>query len=67
MNEATWPLMVALTIGIFFIVLIFTPWGMPIGTLLGFAAYARYMWPRRRFDPSTIELPRSVEAEEVPR
>jgi cytochrome c oxidase subunit 1 len=66
-GHTIWPCIVAITIGIFFIVLIFTPWGMPIGTVLGFAAYARYMWPRRRHDPSTIELPRSVPPAEVPR
>ena len=66
-GHTIWPFVVAVTIGIFFIVLIFTPWGMPIGTVLGFIAYARYVWPRKRHDPSVIELPRSVPPAEVPR
>ena len=66
-SHTIWPFILAVTIGIFFIVLIFTPWGMPIGTVLGFIAYARYIWPKKRHDPSLIELPRSVPAEEVPR
>jgi len=66
-GHTIWPFVVAVTIGIFFIVLIFTPWGMPIGTVLGFIAYARYVWPKKRHDPSVIELPRSVPPAEVPR
>ena len=66
-GHTIWPLIVALTIGVFFITLIFTPWGLPIGTVLGFIAYARYIWPGRSHDPSIIEVPRSVPADEVVR
>jgi hypothetical protein len=66
-GHTIWPFIVAVTIGIFFITLIFTPWGMPIGTVLGFAAYARYIWPKKNHDPSIVELPRSVPQSEVPR
>jgi cytochrome c oxidase subunit 1 len=62
-----WPFVVAVTIGIFFITLIFTPWGLPIGTVLGFIAYARYIWPKKNHDPSIVELPRSVPPAEMPR
>ena len=66
-GHTIWPFIVAVTIGIFFITLIFTPWGMPIGTVLGFIAYARYIWPRRNHDPAIVELPRSVAPAEVPK
>ena len=56
-----------MTIGIFFITLIFTPWGLPIGTVLAFIAYARYVWPKENHDPSIVELPRSVPQSEMPR
>ncbi len=66
-GHTIWPFIVAVTIGIFFITLIFTPWGMPIGTVLGFIAYARYVWPKKNHDPAIVELPRTVPAREVPR
>ena len=66
-DHTIWPFILAVTIGIFFITLIFTPWGMPIGTVLGFVAYAIYIWPRRSHDPAIVELPRSVPVTEVPK
>ncbi|HWE44021.1 MAG TPA: cytochrome c oxidase subunit I [Gemmatimonadaceae bacterium] len=65
-DHTIWPFVLAVTIGIFFITLIFTPWGMPIGTVLGFVAYALYIWPRRSHDPAIVELPRGVSVTEVP-
>ncbi|MDQ3995812.1 MAG: cytochrome c oxidase subunit I [Gemmatimonadota bacterium] len=47
MPESTiWPLMVALAVGVTFITLIFTPWGLLIGMALGFPAFAGWVWPR---------------------
>jgi hypothetical protein len=40
---------------------------MPIGTVLGFIAYARYIWPKKNHDPAIVELPRSVAPAEVPK
>ena len=66
-GHTIWPFWVAITIGVFFITLIFTPWGLVIGTVLGFIAYARYVWPKKNHDPSIVELPRSVPPAEMPR
>jgi cytochrome c oxidase subunit I+III len=57
-----WPFFVAIAIGIFFIVLIFSTWGFIIGSLLVFGAMAGWAWPRG--DQPTnekIELPNNVD------
>jgi cytochrome c oxidase subunit 1 len=55
-GPSIWPLMLALAVGVTFITLIFTPWGIPIGTALSFAAFAGWTWPRGTPDVETIEV-----------
>jgi cytochrome c oxidase subunit 1 len=55
-GPSIWPLMLALGVGVTFITLIFTPWGIPIGTALSFAAFAGWAWPRGSPDVETIEV-----------
>ena len=66
-GHTIWPFILGITIGIFFITLIFTPWGLVIGTVLGMIAYARYIWPKRSFDPAIIEVARHIPPGEVKR
>src|SRR5688572_811708 len=42
------PLLAALATGVMFIVAIFTPWGIPIGTALLFVTLGIWFYPRRR-------------------
>ena len=42
------PLLTALAVGVMFIVAIFTPWGIPLGTALLFLALAFWFYPQRR-------------------
>jgi cytochrome c oxidase subunit I+III len=44
-GDSLWPLAMAISIGVLFIVGIFTPLGMPIGTTLAFIAFAGWGWP----------------------
>jgi cytochrome c oxidase subunit 1 len=65
-GPSIWPFILALTIGVFFIVLIFSTWGFVIGSLLSFGALAGWAWPRRETSaPEKIELPRSVDLSKV--
>jgi cytochrome c oxidase subunit I+III len=41
-----WPLIAAIATAILFIILIFTPWGLVIGTVLLFLAFIGWAWPR---------------------
>jgi cytochrome c oxidase subunit I+III len=41
-----WPLIAAIATAILFIILIFTPWGLVIGTVLLFLAFLGWAWPR---------------------
>ncbi|MFN2564912.1 MAG: cytochrome c oxidase subunit I [Gemmatimonadaceae bacterium] len=59
-GPSIWPLLLALAVGVTLIVLIFTPWGLPIGTVLGFAAFAGWVWPRGTPDVEQIELKEAV-------
>jgi cytochrome c oxidase subunit 1 len=60
-----WPLITALAVTLFFVVLIFTPWGLVIGLAALFVGVTGWVWPRRspkredlvRCDPP----PRSIE------
>ncbi len=54
-GPSIWPLLLALAVGVTFITLIFTPWGLPIGTVLSFAAFAGWVWPRGTPDVEDIE------------
>ncbi len=47
-RPTTKPLYAALGIGVTFIALIFTPWGLPVGSLVFFAAMVAWGWPDRR-------------------
>ena len=55
-SHTVWPLLTALGVGVTFIVLIFTPWGLPIGGALTFAALAGWAWPRGTTDVEEVEL-----------
>ena len=57
-----WPLGVALAIGVFFIILIFSTWGFVIGSVLVFGAMAGWAWPRGDQPKNEkIELPNGVD------
>jgi cytochrome c oxidase subunit I+III len=43
-----WPLIAALATGVTFIVLIFTPWGLPLGAVLITGAFVGWGWPRAK-------------------
>jgi cytochrome c oxidase subunit 1 len=47
-NPTIIPLLAAVGTGITFIALIFTPWGLPIGSVLLVAAFTMWAWPDRR-------------------
>jgi cytochrome c oxidase subunit 1 len=65
-GPSIWPLILALAIGVFFIVLIFSTWGFIIGSLLSFGAFAGWAWPRgRQKMQEKIELPRHVDRTRV--
>ena len=65
-GPSIWPLILALAIGVFFIVLIFSTWGFIIGTLLSFGAFAGWAWPRGDHrKQEKIELPRHVDRTKV--
>jgi cytochrome c oxidase subunit I+III len=55
-GPSIWPLLMALAVGVTFAVLIFTPWGLPIGAALSLAAFAGWAWPRGTSDVEEIEL-----------
>jgi cytochrome c oxidase subunit I+III len=47
--EATpWPFLTAVGVAIFFITLIFTPWGMVIGSIAAFPPLLMWAWPTRK-------------------
>jgi cytochrome c oxidase subunit 1 len=56
-SHTIWPFLMAVAVGITFVTLIFTPWGLPIGLLLSFAAFAGWVWPRGTPDVEKIEPP----------
>jgi cytochrome c oxidase subunit I+III len=45
-GPSIWPLLMAAALGSMFIGAIFTPWSIPIGTVLSFIAFAGWAWPR---------------------
>ncbi|HET6777738.1 MAG TPA: cytochrome c oxidase subunit I [Gemmatimonadales bacterium] len=47
-NSTLDPFLAALATGVTFITLIFTPWGLPIGSVLLVAAFTAWAWPDRR-------------------
>ncbi len=47
-DPTIWPLLAALATGVTFIVLIFTPWGLPIGAVLIVPAFVGWGWPSRK-------------------
>jgi hypothetical protein len=47
----------ALAVGVGFIGAVFTPWGILIGTVLGFVAFAGWAWPRGKHEPDIVALP----------
>jgi cytochrome c oxidase subunit I+III len=47
-EPSVWPLIAAIATGVTFIILIFTPWGLPLGTVLITGAFLGWGWPRGR-------------------
>ena len=47
-GPSVWPLVVALAVGVLFVTLIFTPWGLPIGLVVLAPAMLGWAWPRKR-------------------
>jgi cytochrome c oxidase subunit I+III len=45
-----WPFVLALGVGVTFIVAIFTPWGVPIGAVPCAIALVAWFWPRGDMD-----------------
>jgi len=45
-EPSVWPLIAAIATGVTFIVLIFTPWGLPLGAVLLTGAFVGWGWPR---------------------
>jgi cytochrome c oxidase subunit 1 len=59
-ESTPWPLLAALAVGVFFITLIFTPWGMLIGAVVAFPPFMAWGWPTKksfRHEPP-LETPR---------
>ncbi|HXG92891.1 MAG TPA: cytochrome c oxidase subunit I [Blastocatellia bacterium] len=51
-GPSIWPLMLALGVGVTFIVVIFTPWGIPIGGTLCAIALIGWFWSGNRPEPN---------------
>jgi cytochrome c oxidase subunit I+III len=47
-EPTVWPLIAAIATGVTFIVLIFTPWGLPLGAILLTGAFVGWGWPRSK-------------------
>ena len=54
-GPSIWPLLLALTTAVTFLVSIFTPWGVPLGLALGTAAAIGWGWPREGRRPEELE------------
>ena len=52
-----WPLVAALALGVTFISLIFTEWGLVYGSLLMFPPLLLWAWPRGGKEPKKVEVP----------
>jgi cytochrome c oxidase subunit 1 len=61
-GPSIWPLLCALGVGLGVIVAIFTPWGVPVGMVLGLAALAAWFWPKPPHQELAEEQPRSRSA-----
>jgi hypothetical protein len=57
-DDSIWPLVAALGVGVLFVTLIFTEWGLVVGTLLLIPAFVRWAWPPKRWEHQlkTVEL-----------
>ena len=45
-GPTAWPFLAALAIGVAFIAVIFTPWGVVVGSALGLITMVGWAWPR---------------------
>jgi hypothetical protein len=59
-GPSVWPLLAALVTAVGFGVSIFTPWGLPIGVLLGVPVMVGWFWPKGRPSPLHDEQPRPI-------
>jgi cytochrome c oxidase subunit 1 len=56
-GPSIWPLLAALVTGVAFIGVLFTPWGLPAGILLGVPVMVGWFWPKGRPTPLHAEQP----------
>ena len=54
-GPSIWPLFGALVTGAGFVGAIFTPWGLPLGILLGIPVMVGWFWPRRGSQPAPLQ------------
>jgi cytochrome c oxidase subunit I+III len=56
-GPSIWPLLGTVATAVGFIGSIFTPWGLPLGILLGIPVMVGWFWPRGRHDELSAEQP----------
>jgi heme/copper-type cytochrome/quinol oxidase subunit 1 len=54
-ENSIWPFVAALCVGVLFISLIFTEWGLVIGSVLLFPALVLWGWPKHRSGPQRVD------------
>jgi cytochrome c oxidase subunit 1 len=56
-GPSIWPFLAALVTGVAFVGVIFTPWGLPAGIVLGVPVMVGWFWPKGRPAPLHEEQP----------
>jgi len=56
-GPSLWPFLAALASGVTIVILLFTPWAVPIGTVLGTICLCGWFWPRAPHEPLLAEQP----------
>jgi cytochrome c oxidase subunit 1 len=67
-GDSIWPLAVALAAALTFVGVIFTPWAIPVGAIVSFAALLGWFWPGS--EPDAVDSPadeRRIASEEAHR
>jgi cytochrome c oxidase subunit 1 len=61
-SDSIWPFLMALAVGVAFIVAIYTPWGVLLGGALAFAAALGWAWPTapHHFGEEHVETPETA-------
>jgi cytochrome c oxidase subunit 1 len=54
-EDSIWPLVAALATGVLFITLIFTEWGLVIGSALLFPTLVAWAWPKKSREPRRVD------------